>query len=67
MVVGVAEGFKKELEVIGVGFRAIMNNGVLELALGYSHAIYFVPPEGVDITVDTKRGKNTFIHHRRRG
>lgn len=61
MVFGVAEGFKKELEVIGVGFRAIMENGVLELALGYSHAIYFVPPEGVDITVDTKRGKNTFI------
>ncbi len=61
MVTGVSEGYKKELEVIGVGYRALLQNGVLELALGYSHSIYFVPPEGVDITVDTKRGKNTFI------
>lgn len=63
MVIGVAEGYKKELEVIGVGFRAAVNNGVLELALGFSHPIYFVPPEGIDINVDTKRpgSKNTFI------
>lgn len=61
MVIGVTEGFKKELEVIGVGYRALLQNGVLELALGYSHPIYFVPPEGVDITVDAKRGKNTLI------
>lgn len=61
MVQGVAEGYKKELEVIGVGFRAAVTNGVLDLALGYSHPIYFVPPEGVNIEVDTKRGKNTFI------
>ena len=39
----------------------LLQNRVLELALGYSHLIYFVPPEGVDITVDTKRGKNTLI------
>ena len=63
MVEGVSEGYKKELEVIGVGFRAGVNNGVLELALGYSHPIYFVPPSGVDVSVDTKRpgSKNTFI------
>lgn len=61
MVVGVTEGFKKELEVIGVGFRATMQNGVLELALGYSHPIYFVAPEGIEINVDTKRSKNAFI------
>ena len=61
MIIGVAQGFKKELEVIGVGFRANVANGVLELALGFSHPIYFIPPEGISITVDTKRGKNTFI------
>jgi len=61
MVLGVTDGFKKELEVIGVGFRAVMTNGVLELALGFSHPIYFLPPEGVNIDVDTKRGKSTFI------
>lgn len=61
MVIGVADGYKKELEVIGVGFRAGIENGVLELALGFSHPIYFLPPDGIDITVDAKRGKNTFI------
>lgn len=61
MVVGVSEGYKKELEIIGVGFRASVSNGVLELALGFSHPIYFVPPEGVTIDVDTKRSKNTFV------
>jgi large subunit ribosomal protein L6 len=61
MVQGVSEGYKRELEIIGVGFRAAVTNGVLELALGFSHPIYFVPPEGIKIDVDTKRGKNTFI------
>lgn len=60
-VVGVTEGYRKELEVIGVGYRATVNNGVLELALGFSHPIYFVPPQGIDIDVDTKRGKNPII------
>ncbi len=60
-VVGVTEGYKKELEVIGVGYRAAVSNGVLELALGFSHPIYFVPPKGVSIDVDAKRGKNPVI------
>ncbi len=61
MVEGVIDGFKKELEIIGVGFRANMANGVLELALGFSHPIYFVPPDGIDIVVDTKRTKNSIV------
>lgn len=61
MVQGVSEGYRKELEVIGVGFRAGLQNGVLELALGFSHPIYFVAPEGIDLSVDLKRGKNPFI------
>ena len=60
-VVGVTEGYKKELEIIGVGYRAAVANGVLELALGFSHSIYFVPPTGVKVDVDTKRGKNPII------
>ncbi len=60
-VVGVTEGYKKELEVIGVGYRAAVSNGVLELALGFSHPIYFVPPKGVSVDVDAKRGKNPVI------
>lgn len=52
MVTGVTEGFQKELEIIGVGTRAEVKNGVLELSLGYSHAIYFVPPDGVQVSAE---------------
>ena len=58
MVEGVSTGFKKELEVIGVGYRAEVNNGVLELALGFSHPIYFLPPDGIDVAATTVRGQN---------
>ncbi len=61
MVTGVSTGYKKELEVIGVGYRAAVNAGVLELALGFSHPIYFLPPDGISFEVDTKRGKNAIV------
>ncbi|MEX2602447.1 MAG: 50S ribosomal protein L6 [Balneolaceae bacterium] len=61
MVTGVTEGYVKELEIIGVGYRAVLNGDVLELSLGYSHPIYFVPPEGITIEVDTKSRKNPLI------
>ncbi|NND71324.1 MAG: 50S ribosomal protein L6 [Rhodothermales bacterium] len=61
MVKGVSEGYKRELEIIGVGFRASVANDVLELALGFSHPIFFVPPEGIHLSVDTKRSKNTIV------
>lgn len=60
MITGVVEGYRKELTIIGVGYRASVSNGVLELALGFSHPIYFLPPDGVDISVDTS-GKNPTI------
>lgn len=60
MVTGVLDGYRKELAIIGVGYRASVSNGVLELALGFSHPIYFLPPDGIDISVDTS-GKNTVI------
>ncbi|WP_445666785.1 50S ribosomal protein L6 [Fodinibius sp. AD559] len=61
MMIGVSEGYKKELEIIGVGYRASLSNGVLEMTLGFSHPIYFVPPDGVDLEVDTKTKKNPMI------
>lgn len=61
MVEGVTKGYIKQLEIIGVGFRANFSNGVLELNLGYSHPIYFVPPDGIDIEIDTKTKKNAII------
>jgi len=62
MVTGVSVGYKKELEIIGVGYRAEVKNGVLELALGFSHPIYFLPPEGVTLSADPGgRGRNPKI------
>lgn len=61
MVEGVTEGYKKELKIIGVGYRAQMSNGALELALGYSHPIFFLPPEAVSVSVDTDRGQDDII------
>jgi len=61
MVVGVSQGYRKELEVVGIGFRASMSGNLLELALGYSHPIYFLPPEGITLSVRTERGSNPIV------
>ena len=50
LATGVSEGFKKELELSGVGYRAQMQGNVLKLALGYSHDVNFEVPEGVTVT-----------------
>lgn len=49
LVTGVTEGFKKELEIQGVGYRAAVQGKVLKLALGYSHDVEYQIPEGIDI------------------
>ena len=49
-VTGVTEGFKKELEINGVGYRAAMQGNVLKLALGYSHDVLFDVPAGITVT-----------------
>ena len=50
LVTGVSTGFKKELEIQGVGYRANMQGKILKLSLGYSHEVNFETPEGVTIT-----------------
>ena len=50
LVIGVTEGFKKELEITGVGYRANMQGNTLKLALGYSHDVDFEIPAGVTVT-----------------
>ena len=50
LVTGVTEGFKKELEIQGVGYRAQMQGNTLKLNLGLSHDVDFVAPEGVTVT-----------------
>lgn len=61
MVEGVTEGYKKELKIIGVGYRAQMSDETLEIALGYSHPIYFLPPSDVAVSVDSDRGQDDII------
>jgi len=61
MVVGVSGGYKKELELVGVGFKAAATGNVLELALGYSHAIFLVLPKEVSVNTITEKGKNPTI------
>jgi len=57
MVTGVSEGYKKELEVIGVGYRANAAGQQLELALGYSHPIIIELPKEIKVSADTQKGK----------
>ena len=51
MVEGVTKGFKKNLEIVGVGYRAKVNGKKLDLTLGFSHPVIFDIPEGIDVKV----------------
>jgi large subunit ribosomal protein L6 len=51
MVVGVSQGFVKELEIVGVGYRAIQQGKDIQFQLGYSHPILFPAPEGITLEV----------------
>lgn len=61
MVQGVSDGYKRELELIGVGYRAQLNGDILELGLGFSHPIFFIAPQGIKLSVAQERGKNIII------
>ena len=56
---GVTEGFKKELDIIGVGYRAEVKGKEVVFQLGYSHPVKFAIPQGIDIAVDGKSGHIT--------
>jgi len=61
MIEGVSQGFKRELELVGVGYRASNTGNLLELALGYSHPIMFAIPEEVRLNTVTEKGKNPVV------
>ncbi len=61
MVVGVSEGYRKEMELVGVGYRAASTGQVLELSLGYSHAIYIKLPPEIKVEAKSERNKNPLI------
>lgn len=57
MLIGVSEGYEKNLEVIGVGYKVEQKDSGLLLGLGYSHQIFFVPPDGVKLSCETPKRK----------
>jgi large subunit ribosomal protein L6 len=57
MAIGVSEGFSKNLELIGVGYRAAVQGNLLDLQLGFSHPVKMPIPQGLDVKVD----KNTNV------
>jgi large subunit ribosomal protein L6 len=62
MVKGVNEGYKMDLELVGVGFKAnAMPNNILELSLGYSHNIYMALPKEIAVKTLTEKGKNPIV------
>lgn len=61
MIIGVSSGFKKELLLHGVGFRAKVSGQLLELSIGYSHPIFFVLPDEVKATVESVKGQDDKI------
>jgi large subunit ribosomal protein L6 len=61
MVEGVTNGYVKELELVGVGYRASNTGQLLELTLGYSHPIYFYVPDEVKVDTATEKGKNPVV------
>ena len=61
MVKGVTEGYKRDLELVGVGYKAVNTGNTLDLALGYSHNIIFEIPNEIKVTTVTEKGKNPII------
>lgn len=61
MVKGVTEGYKKELELVGVGYKAANQGNILDLALGYSHNIIFEIPKELKVATAQEKGKNPVI------
>lgn len=61
MVIGINEGFKTQLELVGVGFRATNQGQVLDMSLGFSHNIVMRLPEEVKVEAVTEKGKNPIV------
>lgn len=61
MVTGVSQGFRLEQELVGVGYRAAAKGQVLELSLGYSHAVAFELPKEIKLATTAEKGKNPTI------
>lgn len=61
MVIGVSEGYKKQLELVGVGYRTNNTGNLLEILVGYSHPIIFYVPDEIKVETTMEKGKNPMI------
>jgi large subunit ribosomal protein L6 len=61
MVIGVSEGYRKQLEIVGVGYRATEREGAVVMSLGYSHPIEVRAPEGISLTVTSRDGRTLLV------
>lgn len=61
MIVGVSEGFKKELELVGVGYRVSNQGNLIEFSLGYTHPIFIELPKEVKVETKSERNQNPLI------
>jgi len=61
MIIGVSQGYSKKLELVGVGYKANVQQNVLELNLGYSHAIFLALPPEIKVQAETQKGQNPII------
>lgn len=61
MVIGVSEGYKKELELVGVGYRASNNGNIIDFSLGYTHNIFMQLPPEIKVETKSERNKNPLI------
>lgn len=61
MVEGVSNGYKIELELVGVGYKASAQGKILELSLGHSHSIHFEVPNELTVSAETLKGKNPVV------
>jgi large subunit ribosomal protein L6 len=61
LVVGVSEGYKKEMELVGVGFRVSNEGNIIEFALGYTHPIFLQVPKEVLVVTKSERNKRPYI------
>ena len=61
MVIGVSEGYKKELELVGVGYRVSNQGNLIEFSLGYSHSIFLQLPAEIKVETKSERNKNPLV------
>ncbi len=61
MIVGVSQGYKKEMELVGVGFRVSNQGNLVEFSLGYTHPIFIQLPAEIKVETKTERNKNPYI------